>query len=30
MGQELTYFPNFSFRGPKTLYLEWDDRSQDR
>ena len=24
MGQELSYFPNFSFRGPKTLYLTWD------
>ena len=24
MGQELTYHPNFSFRGPKTLYLTWD------
>ena len=24
MGQQLSYFPNFSFRGPKTLYLTWD------
>ena len=27
MGQELSYFPNFSFRGPKTLYLTWDAES---
>ncbi len=24
IGQELGYYPNFSFRGPKTLYLTWD------
>ena len=24
MGQQLSYLPNFSFRGPKTLYLTWD------
>ena len=24
MGQQLNYHPNFSFRGPKTLYLTWD------
>jgi cytochrome P450 len=24
IGQELSYFPNFSFRGPKSLYLSWD------
>jgi len=24
VGQQLTYYPNFSFRGPKTLYLTWD------
>ncbi|MCP5144968.1 MAG: cytochrome P450 [Gammaproteobacteria bacterium] len=22
--QQFSYFPNFTFRGPKTLYLEWD------
>jgi cytochrome P450 len=22
--QDLSYYPNFSFRGPKTLYLTWD------
>ena len=22
--QELSYYPNFSFRGPKSLYLAWD------
>jgi len=25
VGQELKYRPNFSFRGPGTLYLTWDD-----
>lgn len=25
VGQELKYRPNFSFRGPATLYLSWDD-----
>jgi len=25
IGQDLSYYPNFSFRGPKTLYLAWDD-----
>ena len=25
LGQELRYFPNFSFRGPSTLFLTWDD-----
>ena len=25
IGQNLSYFPNFSFRGPKTLYLNWDE-----
>lgn len=25
VGQEQTYYPNFSFRGPKTLYLSWDE-----
>jgi len=25
VGQELKYRPNFSFRGPATLYLTWDD-----
>ena len=24
-GQDLLYYPNFSFRGPKTLYLTWDE-----
>jgi cytochrome P450 len=24
LGQQLSYHPNFSFRGPKTLYLTWD------
>lgn len=24
IGQDLSYYPNFSFRGPKTLYLTWD------
>ena len=24
IGQDLSYHPNFSFRGPKTLYLTWD------
>ncbi len=24
LGQKLSYYPNFSFRGPATLYLEWD------
>lgn len=24
IGQDLSYLPNFSFRGPKTLYLTWD------
>lgn len=24
IGQNLSYYPNFSFRGPKTLYLMWD------
>jgi len=24
-GQNFSYYPNFSFRGPKTLYLSWDD-----
>jgi cytochrome P450 len=24
LGQQLRYHPNFSFRGPKTLYLTWD------
>jgi cytochrome P450 len=23
-GQELTFFPNITFRGPDTLHLEWD------
>ena len=23
--QELLYYPNFSFRGPKTLHLAWDE-----
>ncbi|MGD8324293.1 MAG: cytochrome P450, partial [Gammaproteobacteria bacterium] len=23
--QEFVYYPNFSFRGPKTLYLTWDE-----
>ena len=23
--QEFTYYPNFSFRGPTTLYLTWDE-----
>ena len=23
-GQDFSYYPNFSFRGPKTLYLTWD------
>ena len=22
--QELTYFPNITFRGPEALHLEWD------
>ncbi|MBT8079389.1 MAG: cytochrome P450 [Gammaproteobacteria bacterium] len=25
IGQEQTFYPNFSFRGPKTLYLAWDE-----
>ena len=25
VGQEQTFYPNFSFRGPKTLYLTWDE-----
>lgn len=31
VGQELRYLPNFSFRGPGTLYLTWksDDQSVD-
>ena len=24
IGQDLSYYPNFSFRGPKTLFLNWD------
>ncbi|RLA24846.1 MAG: cytochrome P450 [Gammaproteobacteria bacterium] len=24
IGQDLSYLPNFSFRGPSTLYLTWD------
>ena len=24
IGQDLRYYPNFSFRGPTTLYLTWD------
>lgn len=24
IGQDLSYYPNFSFRGPATLYLDWD------
>ena len=24
IGQDLSYLPNFSFRGPGTLYLTWD------
>jgi cytochrome P450 len=25
VGQEQRYYPNFSFRGPRTLYLAWDE-----
>ena len=25
VGQDLHYYPNFSFRGPRTLFLTWDD-----
>lgn len=25
IGQDLSYYPNFSFRGPKSLYLTWDE-----
>ena len=25
IGQDLSYYPNFSFRGPRSLYLSWDD-----
>ncbi len=24
VGQDLHYYPNFSFRGPRTLYVSWD------
>jgi len=27
IGQDLSYHPNFSFRGPKTLFLAWDSTS---
>ena len=25
VGQDLHYYPNFSFRGPRTLYVSWDE-----